>query len=147
MPNILFVGQMGCVLWPIRRQKGKKSEKRPWKRQKWKFWKTKKDFFPIAIKTIFSKNKVAVLKIVNCSVLTDKQTEKQRQRQSFQGFRSSSLQSVIKERSNFRHIKNWHTLRGIYISANTFFVWFIYRPPPWWQAPFGMSKKTRNCFI
>merc|ERR1712223_964737 len=64
------------------------------------FEKRKKCFLPKAIKNIFSKNQVAGLKIVACSVLTDKQTKKQRQRQPFQGFRSSSLQPIIKERSN-----------------------------------------------
>ena len=73
------------------------------------FEKRKKTFFPIVLKNIFSKNQVAGLKIVACSVLTDKhtdkQTKKQRQRQPFQGFRSSSLQPIIKERSNIQNNK------------------------------------------
>ena len=52
------------------------------------FGKRKKSFLIKAIKNIFSKNQVAGLKIVACSVLTDKQTNKQKSKDRGSPFRA-----------------------------------------------------------
>ena len=54
----------------------KKVKKGPKNVKNENFEKRKKSFLPKAIKNIFSKNQVAGLKIVACSVLTDVQTNK-----------------------------------------------------------------------
>ena len=78
------------------------AEKGPSKGQKSKFRKTEKNLFSHSPKK-------HILKILGCWVEncglqlgnrhTDTQTKKQRQRQPFQGFRSSSLQPFVKQRS------------------------------------------------
>ena len=109
MPQIVFVGRMGWLVANTRLKRKKNFEttlKGPINVKNENFEKRKKTFFPQCLKNTFSKNQVAGSKTVTCSVLTDKQTnrqtKKQRQRQPFQGFRSSSLQSIIEERSNIR---------------------------------------------
>ena len=80
MPNIVFVGRMGWLVANTktkRKKLRKKVKKGPKNVKNENFGKRKKSFLPKAIKNIFSKNQVAGLKIVACSVLTDKQTNRQ----------------------------------------------------------------------
>ena len=88
-------------------KKLKKTKKGPKNAKNENFEKRKKNYFPIALKIIFSKNQGSGSKTVTCSLITDTHTHMQTDRHQteyrgkpFQGFRSSSLQPIITERSN-----------------------------------------------
>ena len=100
-------------LWPIQRQRGKNSEKTlkgPKNVKNENFEKRKKSFFPIVLKNIFSKNQVTGSKTVACSVLIDKQTKKQRQREALLGlselppFSPLSRSGLIYKTPLYRHV-------------------------------------------
>ena len=88
------------------------------------------EIYDKAIKNIFPKNYfVHESKIVTCSMLTNTKThrhrnrqKKQSQRQPFQGFRSSSLQLTIKERSNTSECNSQNLVRNYHKEPTFLFL-------------------------